>query len=94
MGSAKAKLQSALENTELSDATPLRTSKRPTSDNPRHSGSAARIERALMVVAKLVVDDTDYLPVFLRLEEELTMATRQQDAVARAASMAQRQRRR
>ena len=50
--------------------------------------TVARLERALETVAVLVVEDEVYLPIFERLEKELTEARRTADTLERARSIA------
>ncbi len=45
---------------------------------PTQSVDAARIEAALVKVAKLVADDPAFAPVFERLEAELTAAVKKE----------------
>lgn len=51
---------------------------------------AERIENAMFVVAKLLEHDEVYLPIFLRLENELIKAREQQDALQRARTLIRR----
>ena len=48
-----------------------------------------RLRKALTVMAEVVVGDSSYLPIFLRLEEEIALeeAKSQSDALARARAM-------
>ncbi|WP_110815675.1 hypothetical protein [Pseudoroseicyclus aestuarii] len=48
---------------------------------------AARIERALQVVAALVVENPAYLPIFERLEAELVAAQAKDAAIDRARAL-------
>lgn len=52
------------------------------------TNDVARIERALAVVATLTSQDPTYLPVFLRLEQELEDAVASRTALDRAKSLA------
>lgn len=47
-----------------------------------------RLQRSLSIVALLVVDDPTYLPIFQRLEHEITVLEQQTDTIARAREMA------
>lgn len=49
-----------------------------------------RLEGALAILATLVVEDTAYLPLFQRLEDELARLDRDQTAVERARALAAR----
>lgn len=47
-----------------------------------------RLERGLLMLAHIIRMDGDvYLPIFARLEQELEVARRQQDTMARALSL-------
>jgi len=48
------------------------------------------MESALALLATLVVEDTAYLPLFQRLEDELARLDRDQNAVERARALAAR----
>jgi hypothetical protein len=65
--------------------TPIRLSRLKVTKPPaRHSQELARIRSCLRTVATLLETNHAYLPIFLRLEQELEAERLTQDAIARS----------
>jgi hypothetical protein len=64
---------------------------RPVAPDPAHSVHRRRLERALHIVAGIVgrPGGEIYLPIFERLERELTALDKAESALARARALAQ-----